>query len=178
MKKYLVTFMTVFCLALSGCGYTTTALLPKYKTIHVENFKNKIDPTSEISDRRSNYTYTPGLETEITKAVIDRFVFDRHLEIDSQENATLLLKGALVDITHQPLSYNKNDDVEEYRIELYVDVELYDNKTGELLWKESRFMGQTDYSVIGPNARTETQAQQDAVADLAQRIAERTIENW
>ena len=59
-----------------------------------------------------------------------------------------------------------------------MDLELYDNLTGELMWKESAFMGKSDYKVTGPHTETESAAVQAAVKDLAPRIVERTVEVW
>ena len=167
------------CFAASGCGYTTSSLLPDgMDSIHVDNFVNAIDPTREISDKRSGYSYSPGIENEITRAVIDGFIFDRQLDVDTEKNAALLLKGSLVDIRYSPLSYGDNDEIEEYRVEVFVDMELFDNRTGESVWKEERFMGEASYTVTGPNRKSGPQAQKDAVSDLAQRIVERVVEEW
>lgn len=167
------------CLFACGCGYSSASLLPAdLDSVHVDNFANEINPSREISNRRSSYTYWPGVENQITRAVIDGFIFNRKLEIDPEKDAALLLKGALVDMRQYPLSYSGNYDVEEFRIEIFVNIELYDNRTGELMWKEERFMGQTNYNVSGPNRMTEPEAQRAAVNDLAERIVELTVEYW
>ena len=172
-------FLMVLIVAVAGCGYTTSSLLPAgLDSVYVENFTNKIDPTKEISDRRVSYTYRPGLETDITRAVIDGFIYDRHLELENENNAALTLKGELKDFRQYPLSYDKGDNVEEFRIEIIVDIELYDNKTGKKMWQENGFTGQSSYDVSGPNAKTESDAVKSAVKDLAQRIVERTVEAW
>ncbi len=180
MKNYsLIKLLLVVFLFLSGCGYTTSSLLPKdLDSIHVDSFKNKIDPTKEISDRRVSYTYRPGLEIDITRSVIDGFIFDRHLDIEGEKNAALLMKGALTDFREYPLSYDKGNNIDEFRIEIYVDIELYNNKTGKLMWREKGFMGQSSYNVSGPNAKPESEGIKDAVNDLAARIVERTVESW
>lgn len=175
----LVSIILFFYLGISGCGYTSSSLLPKgLDTIHVDNFANGIDTTREVSDRRMSYFYKPGIETEVTRAVIDGFIFDRHLSIDSEKEADLTLKGTLVDYKQYPLSYNKDDDIVEYRVEILVNIELVNNKTGEVMWTEDNFMGQTNYNVTGPNRITDPQAQRQAVNDLATRIVERVVEAW
>jgi len=167
------------CSGLSGCGYSSSSLLPADQdSVHVDNFANGINPTREISDRRNSYSYRPGLENELTRAVIDGFIFDRHLDIKSSKNAILLLKGTLTDFRQYPLTYGDDYNIEEFRMEIFVDLELYDNRTGELLWAEKSFMGQTNYYVVGPNAVSEETALNEAVKDLALRIVERTVESW
>ena len=158
MRKLILLFLTVSLAAAGGCGYTASSLLPpELDSIHVDNFENKIDPAKEVSDKRASYSYWPGLETEITRAVIDGFIFDRHLDIKSEAKAALLLKGALTDYRQFPLSYDINGNVEEFRIEVLVDIELYDQLNKELMWKERSFMGQTSYTIAGPNSETEAE---------------------
>ena len=179
MRSLYFFVLSLFLVAAAGCGYTTSSLLPpELDSIHVDNFINKIDPTSPVSDKKATYFYSPGMETEITRKVIDEFIFDRHLDVKSKKEAVLLLKGELVEMDRYPLSYNKNDDVEEYRVEVIVDIELYDNRSGKVLWKENNFMGRSDYDVVGPNRKTEVEAISSAIKDLAQRIVERTVEAW
>ena len=179
--RHIISVVLVSALVVSagGCGYTTSSLLPpELNSIHVNNFQNKIDPTREVSDQRMSYTYRPGMDTQITRAVIDGFIFDRRLDIKSSEKAVLILDGELIDYKLYPLSYNRGGDVEEFRIEVIVNMSLRNRRTGELLWVENNFSGQTDYKVVGPNAQTEEQAIQAAVKDLAQRVVERVVENW
>ncbi|MFH1797966.1 MAG: LPS assembly lipoprotein LptE [Candidatus Omnitrophota bacterium] len=167
------------CAATSGCGYTTNSLLPpELSSIHVKNFANKIDPGKEISDKRASYSYRSGLEIDITKAVIDKFVFDKNLEIKSEDKSALVLKGELIDFRKYTLSYDSDDNVEEYRVEIIVNLEMYNNLTGKIMWTEKSFMGEDTYTLTGPNTKTESTAIQEAVEDLAQRIEERIIEAW
>ena len=163
----------------SGCGYSTRSLLPEgLDSIHVDNFENRIDPTREVSNRRMSYIYSPGLENQVTRAVIDGFIFDRHLSIDRAGEAALTLKGALVDYRLYPLSYDRGDDIEEYRVEVLVDLELYNNRTGKTMWTETNFMGQANYNIKGPDRLTDAQARAKAVNDLARRVVERVVEAW
>lgn len=179
MKYIIPLFLIGLIFVASGCGYTTSSLLPEgMDSIHVDNFVNKIDPSMEVSDRRATYSYRPGLEISITRAVIDGFIFDRHLDPVSEKDAALLLEGELTDLRQFPLSFDKGDSVDAMRVEVIVNLKLYDNKTGKIMWVENGFMGQHSYSLSGPNAETEAEAIKEAVKDLAQRIVERTVEAW
>ncbi len=145
--RTLIVFVLLSVIVLSGgCGYTYKSLLPaEFDSIHIKNFANNFDLSREVSDRRSNYSYRPGMETDITRAVIDEFIFDRNLKVVSEDKAALTLDGALIDFRQYPLSYSSDDSIEEYRLEIYVDIKLYKNSTKEILWSESRFMGQANY---------------------------------
>jgi len=179
MNKFFMTLSLIAALAVSGCGYTTTSLLPsKFKTIYVENFKNDISITAEQNELRMYRGYRPGMETEITKAVIDRFQFDGNLKIAPEAKADLILKSELTDYKRDSLRYDANNNIEEYRIKLIVNIQLEDVSSGAVLWTEKGFSGETTYRVSGEPAKNESTAVSDAVSDLARRVVERTIEAW
>jgi outer membrane lipopolysaccharide assembly protein LptE/RlpB len=166
-------------LLLSGCGYTTKSLLPaELKSIYVENFVNKISMSDPTSDVRMYTGYRPRLEYEVTKAIVDRFLFDGNLRVSREQTADLILRGALVDFRKEPLRYDRDNNVEEYRVRLVADIELKDAKHDTLLWKEKGFAGESTYRTTGSLAKSESAALEDAKTDLARRIVERTIEGW
>ena len=166
-------------LFVTGCGYTTGSLLPpRLKTIHVENFINKIDVSKESSDRYAYEIYRSGLESDITSAVIEQFIFDGNLSIMDMESANLILTGSLINYAKEALRYDKFDNVEEYRMRVTVNMELKDTSTGEILWKEHGFSGESTYRTGGTLAKSEDDAVKDTVQDLAERIVEKTTEGW
>ena len=188
MKYYKFIFL-VFGLwslvfGLTGCGYTTrSAIVSKYKTIYVKPFVNKIDITVE-TDAASKYKiYKPFLETDITKKVINKYLFDGNLKPAKEENADLVLKGELVYFRKYPLRYTDSDEVEEYRLNLVVNISLWNNRDNKLVWEENNFTGDFSYFTTlatSPNVtkKTDEQAIPDAISDLARRIVERTVEQW
>jgi hypothetical protein len=162
-----------------GCGYTTRSMIStEFKTIYIPPFVNKIDFTQE-SDVGNKYKINrPLLETEITKAVVDKFVFDGNLKLGDTQSADLTLKGELVEFRRDPLRYTTNDDVEEYRLNMVVTISMWNNREGKLLWEEPRFTGDTTYFTTGTQAISEDAAITTAIKDLARRIVERTVEQW
>lgn len=172
-----VLFVTIFLL--SGCGYTTRSLLPpNFKTIYVSSFVNGIKISAEQSNYRMYRGYRPGMETDLTRKVIDDYLFDGNLSIVSEDAADLILKGELTDFKRDPVRYDSNDNVEEYRIKLIVDLELIDAKNKKTVWKEKSFAGETTYRTGGSLSKSEDAAVNDAIDDLARRIVERTVEAW
>ncbi len=180
IKASLLLSLTLFLIiSACGCGYTTGSLLPSYlKTIYVDNFKNKIDIDREVTGSSRYMLYRPGLENEVTSDVVDRFVFDGNLKIEKREDADLILTGSLMDYQQEPLRYDDNDNVEEYRVRITVDIELKDVANDKILWTETGFAGEATYKTTGRLAASETTARQEAIEDLARRIVERTIEVW
>lgn len=162
----------------SGCGYTTRSAITTYRTIYVEPFKNKISYTSEFSEQRNVRDYFPLLEVKITTATVDRYLFDGNLKVVQEENADVVLKGELVDYVREVLRYDDNNNPLEYRVNLVVNLSLWDIEENKLLWQETHFVGDTSYFVSGSLAKSESAAVNDAVIDLARRIVERTVDQW
>ena len=179
MKRTILIFYALALTLVSGCGYTTGSLLPSHlKTVYVDNFANKIDISTEPSDRYVYEMYRSGMESDITKTVIDRFIFDGNLSIVGLEEADLVLTGELTSYTREPLRYDASDNVEEYRALVSVNIKLKDTSTGKFMWKENGFTGESTYWITGPLTKSEDSAVQAAIQDLAERIVEKTTEGW
>jgi len=179
MRKLFFAFFVSIFLFIPGCGYTTHSLLPTdIKTIYVDNFKNGINITGEQSNVRMYRGYAPGMERELTRSVMDKFLFDGNLRLASVTNADLVLTGELTDFKRDALRYDTNDNVEEYRIKIIVNIALENRKTGKIMWTEKGFTGETTYRTTGPLAKTDAAGISAAIDDIARRIVERTIEAW
>lgn len=164
---------------ISGCGYTTRSMIdPNVKTIYVKPFENKIDFGAQDGVYSKLRTYYPQLETNITSAVVDRFLFDGNLKIVKEEDTDVILKGELVEYRREVLRYEEDKDIEEYRLNIVVNISLWNRKENRLLWQENNFTGETTYFISGSKAKSESAAIKDGITDLASRIVARAIENW
>ncbi|MDO8535911.1 MAG: LPS assembly lipoprotein LptE [Candidatus Omnitrophota bacterium] len=164
---------------IAGCGYTTKSLLPSnLKTVYVDNLVNKIKVTEEASDVRMYRGYHPGMELEATRAIRDKYLSDGNLKIADQDTADLILTGELVDFRNESLRYDRNNNVEEFRVRIVVNLEMKNAKDGKVRWKENNFAGESLYRTTGPLAKSEATAIKEADDDLARRVVERTIEEW
>jgi hypothetical protein len=177
LRKLAVIFAAIFFIA--GCGYTTRSLLPSnLKTIYVDNLVNKIKTLAEASDARMYRGYRPGMELEATRTIRDKYLTDGNLKIGEIDTADLILTGELVDFRNEALRYDRNNDIEEYRVRIVVNLVMKNAKSGTVRWAENNFAGESLYRTSGTLAKSETTAIQEANADLARRVVERTIEEW
>jgi len=181
---FLTTTFYILTTALCGCGYTTRSMLSgNYRAIYIEPFLNKVDFTQETYSQNKFRIYRPMLETNVTKAVINRYLFDGNLKPVSENQADLILKGELVEYRKDPLSYTSdNQEVTEYRMNIYVNLSLWDRKENKLLWEEKNFNGNYSYfTSFASNNNiivSEDTAVSNAIDDLSRRIVERTVEQW
>ena len=184
MKRRIGSLFISLCLvAAAGCGYSTHSLSYKKATrIFIQPFENKVDLNinTEYSDQNPYKLYRPGIETKITDAVISKFMVDGYLKVVSREDeADLILKGALLNFDKQPLRYDqRSESVLEYRANIIVDISLEDVAESKTIWSEKGFVGFFEYNQSGANSASEDTAINEAIADLAKRVVERTVEDW
>jgi len=176
--SFLLFLAFIFAIS-SGCGYTTGSLLPSnLKTVYVDNFKNAINVGRETTESSKYALYRPGIDNDVTNAIVNRFTFDGNLKITTREKAGLILSGTLADYRKEALRYDNADNVEEYRVKITVDMELIRASDSKVLWREKNFTGESTYNTTGSFATTEEVARDKALEDLARRVVERTVEGW
>ena len=176
----LVGLWSVVCgLWSGGCGYTTRpGLAPHLKTIYVKPFVNKIDLTVLPTNEQQFPIYRHGMEVDVTNAVINRYQFTGLLRPASAERASCRLEGELVEFRREALRFDASQQVEEWRLNLVVNLRFIDQTTQTLLWEEQRLTGDATYFAAGAKAESEAPALSRAMTDLARRIVERSVESW
>jgi outer membrane lipopolysaccharide assembly protein LptE/RlpB len=175
MRNLITSFLLVFIVVLSGCGYTTGSLISnRFQTIYVEPFENKIEYVNP--DERE--IYIPQLENKVRDAIIDRYLFDGNLKIAESDDTDLVLKGKVLSFERGDLRLTSSSDVKEYRLTVTVALTLWDPVNEQVVWEESSFAGDVTYYTTGPLAKSESAAIQQALTDLARRVVARTIEDW
>ncbi len=179
MNKFIIYLgIALFGFSLSGCGYTTKSQLPEnIQRVHVLPVVNGIDLGTEITDKTPLKIYRPGMEVDLTNAIINRFIFDGNLKVTPLEKSDAVLTARLVDYRRDALRYSDGDDVQEYRVSIVMDAELKERVSQKVLWKE-QITGDTTFFLAGARVASEDEAANRAVEDAARRVVERTIEYW
>ena len=164
----------------AGCGYTARPGLASHlRTIYVKPFVNKIDITQLTTGGRDRFPiYRHQMEVDLTNEVINRYQFTGLLRPASLERADCRLEGELVAFRRDPLRYNASQQVEEWRLNIVVNLRFVDQTTQTVVWEEDGFTGDTTYFALGANTESESAALDRAMTDLARRIVERSVENW
>jgi hypothetical protein len=168
-----------FAVILSSCGYTTRSLIAgKYHTIYISAFKNKINIAGDTT--ATNYRlYRPLLQTDVTSAVVQKFLIDGNLKpVKQKENADLVMEGSLIEFRKDALTYTRNEYVNEYRVSITVSIKLTAGPSGTVLWEEPAYAGTSTYLLSGAHASSESAAITTAINDLGRRIVERTVDQW
>jgi len=151
-----------------GCGaYRLGTTLPdNLQTVYVPTFENK--------------TYQPGIDIDITNAIITRFRQDGNLRPVAKEEADTVLLGEITGWNRRVMGYTGQDDneVEEYRLYVTVIVTFKDRATGKLLSDRQMIRGYTDYDVEGDMTEAEEAAEPDAYKDLARNVVDHVVSIW
>jgi outer membrane lipopolysaccharide assembly protein LptE/RlpB len=146
---------------LCACGYRFTGrdagALAGVATLRIELFGNR--------------TAEPYLENRVTDAVTLRFARTPGLQLlEGSGAAGALLGGTVLAYSTDPIAYDRDDRVTEYRSVMTVEAVLTDADGGRVLWKD-RVEWSEEYPVsIDKSAQEDAEAA--AIAVIADRIAQ------
>ena len=163
MRKAIIILLAVSFLA--GCGYTTRSALPPFlKTINIATFENQ--------------TYEYQIESILANKIANEFIIDGRLQVVNVGEADTQLTGTILEYCREPLVYDNNEEVTQYKIQVFAGAALRDLEDGSIIWEGSRISGEDIYFVTGNLANTEEQARLGAFQDLAGNIVDQVIEGW
>ena len=160
--KILIVFLIPIVLA--GCGYTTSTIRGAgISSIYVPMFMNQ--------------TYEHNVHVTVTDAVINELILDGNLRLLKQEDADTILEGQVVRYKTEPLGYDKNNDVEQYRVVVTTQVVFKNLNKGEIIWTQT-IEGSTAYYTSGRLGMSERAAADKAIENLARNIVSEVINFW
>jgi hypothetical protein len=163
--RWVVALLLVPLLGLSGCAYSTRPgkLRPGLQTVAVPFFEN-----------RSN---EPGIEVELTEAILDGLIEDRTLRVTEEEQADALVLGTVRRYTFQEAFFGQDRQAEEYRIDIEVEVSVVDRASQEAIAGPKRIKGTGSYYITeGPEGETDARAQ--AAQAIVEGIVNLVVEEW
>jgi hypothetical protein len=162
MRRTHFAWVTVAALAVSCTPYSfsggRTALV---QTVAVPTFENR---TTEF-----------GLPETLTRGIIDGFVNDNQIKVVDQGQAEAILSGSIADYKRRAYTFDENDRVTEYMVEIWVDASLRKRASDEEVWTAERMRG---FGVYKADTEDEQTGQKRAIDKLAEDILNRTIKSW
>lgn len=154
----------LLALALAGC-YTVKSSVPGHiKTIAVPVFRNE--------------SLQSGVDDEVTRAVIDRFQRNNALQIAEPAAANAILEGTIKNYENRVFRFDEREQAQEYVVTLTADVVVRDLVKNRELWTQEGIRTSATYAVSGASERSEAEARQEAVEQLAEILLSRTVEGW
>lgn len=146
----------------SGCGVYTLNPAGKssIKTITVTQFENK---TTEF-----------GLTDRLTEFVIDAFIKEGSLKVVPEGKGDASLVAILNRYQKVPSKFDENDQVEEYKVILDLQVTLKNPKDDSDIWTEHM----VQEGLFSASSQTEEDGQRAAGSRLVEAILNRTTKAW
>jgi outer membrane lipopolysaccharide assembly protein LptE/RlpB len=153
---------------LAGCGYSFRGTLPSHvKTVSVPIFVNR--------------TREPGVESVITRAVVEAFSTNGRLRVVRAEDADAILEGEITSYGVEAIAYDRTLNVQQYRLVVILNLRMRDVKRNEVLFQQAGVQEQADFRVIGPVdltiAREETALRQ-AATEIGRSVVSLTIDRF
>jgi hypothetical protein len=115
-----------------------------------------------------------GLEQELTSRVVEMIVRDGRLAV-AVENQDSEIECTVAAYTMTPYSYTSTEIVEEYKLEIRVELSFVDlTAENDIIGNESV----TSWLVYDPDMETESDARNRLLEDSAEDIVRRCLSGW
>ncbi len=122
-----------------------------------------------------NRTTEFGLPETLTRGIIDGFVNDNQIKVVDQGQAEAILSGSIADYKRRAYTFDENDRVTEYIVEIWVDASLRKRVSDEEVWSAERMRG---FGIYKADTEDQQAGQKRAIDKLAEDILNRTIKSW
>lgn len=164
-KLILPILLVLSAVSFQGCGiYSFTgAGIPGVEKVHIPLF--------------TNATIEFGLEEQLTEAINLAVNNDSRLNIAERSEADAVMEGRLTRIVDMPHTYDKMEEVSEYKVEIYAHVLFENLKTRKAIFDED-FSGWGLYSGESGGIEERQEAIDKAIEKLAEDIINRTLSGW
>ena len=163
--KSLRWFVLFVFAAAGGCGYQLqgrgTPSEPGIQAVAIPIFGNRTAQT--------------GIESEVTRALVEKFTSSRRIAVGSRSAADALLIGTVKSFATTSVAVTSGTQVTTgYRAALTVEVTFQRTGDGKVLWKEE-ITEWRNYPVVSDLAATENN-KREAIRRISERLAERIQE--
>jgi len=147
-------------LLLAGCGYTVGGTLPADITsVSVPIFKNR--------------TREPGVESFITRAVVEAFSTNGRLRVAHRGDADSILEGEITNYGVTSIAFDKDANAQIYRLSVTINLRMRDLKRNTVLFQQREVREQADFRVQSAVSQTisrEETALRSAATDIGRAI--------
>ena len=122
-----------------------------------------------------NKTAQAEVENYVRSAFIDQFIQTRRFKIvESAELADATIKGSVLNLITNPLSYRSNTMAAEERATMTLELTFREKETGKDIWKSQGIVGTIDYTIEN-NINLLPATRKAAFIKLANDTAEKTF---
>lgn len=169
MRRLLAVAACAAALALSGCAYTASTLLPAHvKSVAIPVAVNETDRF--------------GIEQQLTSSLLEAYTRDGHLRVVSGGSADAELATTVTRYRNDVFSYSAGEQPNEYQVSIVVSVVFTDRVKNRDLWKSDAVTSVKRYKLTDSLGVAQANAQPAADAVVVRQIADdivaRTVQGW
>jgi hypothetical protein len=123
----------------------------------------------------ANRTDQTGIETEVTRALVEKFISTKRLSVEPRDSADSLLSGMVKSFSTFPVAVTSSTQLTtEYRATMIVEYSFQERKDGKVLFREE-ISEWRNYPVVSDLNATE-QNKLNAIRRISVLLAERVHE--
>ncbi|HIE27372.1 TPA: hypothetical protein EYP66_08815 [Candidatus Poribacteria bacterium] len=165
-KKYSIIIPCLLLLtsAIFSCGYFSTSnYLPHIDTINI--------PLVTVETPEVDI----GFDEQVTQALRDKF------RSKWQEGGDSVLTMTIKDYRIDPISFDANNQPEQFRMRLFLDYNFYDNKKNKIIDAKKDYVQTHDFfivSVRGEEPETKEFAIEKLIEELSDELYNSLAEQW
>jgi outer membrane lipopolysaccharide assembly protein LptE/RlpB len=167
-RRAAVVALALLAAAAGGCGYSFRGTLPSHvQTVGVPVFVNR--------------TREPGVESIITRAILQAFATNGRLRVVRPADADAVLDGEVTGYGVQAIAFDETLNVQQYRLVVTLNLTLRDVRQNTILLQREGVTEQADFRVLGPVAATiarEETALSQAAAEIARSVVSLAIDRF
>lgn len=124
-----------------------------------------------------NRSTEPNVEVALTEVILQGLIADRTLRIAEEGVADAVLYGVIRRYTFKEAFFGEDRQAEEYRVDIEVEVQMVDRRSGETIVGPQRVKGTGSYYLEeGPEG--EEAARDQAAVMIVQAIINLVVEEW
>lgn len=162
MRAFLLVTVILVAACLTGCGVYSfsSSSLGGVKTVAIPQFENK--------------SLEYAIQEDLTAKVIEKFIADNSLKVVGLGDADAVLRGEVVKYERVAYTYDKANQVAEYKVNIIISF-ILERKGGKPLLEKSNMLG---FGIYSTATETEDLGKQRALDKLATDIVDETTKSW
>lgn len=129
-----------------------------------------------------NATSEPTIGIDLTEDIIAALQEDNTLKVTPEEDAVTELAGRVVRYSRTAaftsVSGGSNLQVDEYRLQIQVELTFRNRQTGEEIFPRKRITGTGSFLLDGSDGTSEETARSEAAAEIVRDVLAAVVEDW
>ena len=165
--RHLGWLILVFALNAAGCGvYSASSgrVDQAIQRVSVEYLENR--------------TTEPDMGIQMANLITIALQDDNTLKVVDHQTADSVIEGTVTRYFLRQASISSDQQVDEYQVQIAVELTFRIKATGEAVFERRRFTGVGNYFLNDPNGSSEITAKREAAAEIAADVLALVVEDW